>query len=78
MKNIIVNSIVIVVDNSNYKSHFAEDVPFKAIVTRVFDTEVWVKSIVTNKEYELYESQLLEGLSNEEIKNLIDLSKYGE
>lgn len=73
----IEDNIVIVIDNSNYKASFAEDVPFKAKVTQKYDNVVWVKSFTTSKEYELYYDQILEGLDIEEIIKLIDLTKYG-
>lgn len=71
------DNVVIVVDLSNYKSSFAEDVPFKAIVGDKYPNEIWVKSLVTGKEYELYYNQILESLSAEELNKIIDLSKYG-
>ena len=73
----IQDNLVIVVDTSNYKTTYSENVPFKAIVTEKFDLTIWVKSITTGKEYELYYNQILEGLEMEDIVKLLDLSKYG-
>ena len=73
----IQDNLVIVVDTSNYKANYSENVPFKAIVTEKFDLTIWVKSITTGKEYELYYNQILEGLEMEDIVKLLDLSKYG-
>jgi hypothetical protein len=69
---------VIVIDTSNYKVGYSENIPFKAELYSTTDYPCyWVRSLVTGKEYELYESQILEGLSIEEIGNLLDMSKYG-
>ena len=54
------DDIVIVLDNSNYNSKYAEKVPFKAKVIDKTATEIWVKSLKTGKEYELYYTQVLE------------------
>lgn len=70
------DSTVIVIDNSNYKSEYAEGVPFKGIVIDKDDITITVKSLSTEKEYELYFYQILECMSTEEIKKLIDLSNY--
>jgi len=72
------DNTVIVVDTSNYKSSYSEKVPFKAIVQEKFGIQIWVKSVTTNKEYELYSYQILEAMDIEDIRKLIDLSKYGE
>lgn len=70
--------IVIVIDTSNYKASHSEKTPFKAELYLITDYPCyWVRSLVTGKEYELYESQILEGLSIDEISNLLDMSKYG-
>ena len=69
----IQDNLVIVVDTSNYKATYSEDVPFKAIVKGKFDLTIWVKSITTGKEYELYYNQILEGLEMEDIVKLLDL-----
>ena len=71
------DNIVIVVSNDNYKSSYAEKVPFKAKVKEKLDNEIWVTSLVTGKEYELYYSQILEALNIEEIIKMLDMSKYG-
>ncbi len=68
---------VIVLDLANYKASYGEEVPFKAEITKTIGGNIWVKSIITEKEYELYSHQILELMDIEEIKNLIDLSKYG-
>lgn len=73
----IQDNLVIVIDTSNYKATYSEGVPFKAVVTEKFDLTIWVKSITTGKEYELYYNQILEGLEMEDIVKLLDLSKYG-
>ena len=70
--------IVIVIDTSNYEASYAEQIPFKAELYSITDYPCyWVRSLVTGKEYELYESQILEGLSIDDISNLLDMSKYG-
>ena len=74
---VLEDNIVIVIDNGNYNASYAEKVPFKAKVKEKLDNEIWVESLTTGKEYELYYSQVLESLSIEEISKLIDLSKYG-
>lgn len=71
------DNTVIVVDTSNYKASYSEDVPFKALITQKYDNELWVKSLTTGKEYELYYDQILEGLEIEEIANMINMLKYG-
>lgn len=71
------DNTVIVVDNSNYKSSFAEEVPFKAIITYKNDHVIGVVSVTTKKDYELYHHQILEAMDIEDIRKLIDLSKYG-
>jgi hypothetical protein len=69
--------IVIIIDTSNYKASYAENTPFKAELIKKDYPCYWVRSLVTEKEYELYENQILEGLSIEKIGNLLDMSKYG-
>ena len=71
------DNIVIVIDTSNYKASFSEEVPFKAQVIDKYDINTVVKSQTTGKEYELYDYQMIEGLEIEQIKNLLDISKYG-
>lgn len=69
---------VIVIDTSNYEASYAEQTPFKGILYKIDKYPCyWVRSLTTGKEYELYENQILEGLSDGQIKNLIDMSKYG-
>jgi len=71
--------VVIVIDNSNYKSSYAEKTPFKAHFYQLDDYPCcWVRSLETGKEYELYPNQILEFMSNEQINNIIDINKYGE
>lgn len=72
----IQDNLVIVIDTSNYKSTYAESVPFKATVAWKFDSTLTVNSITTGKEYELYYDQILEGLEMSDIIKLIDLSKH--
>lgn len=74
------DNTVIVVDNANYKSDYAEDCPFKAIVEWKPGARgtILVKSLATGKEYELYDHQVLEAMDIKDIRKLIDLSKYGE
>lgn len=62
---------VIVLDNANYKADYAEKVPFKAIVEQVYDNEIWVKSLETGKQYELYYSQILETMDIGEIEFML-------
>jgi hypothetical protein len=66
---------VIVIDNSQYKNSYSEKPPFKAKIIMEYDGNVQVKSLTTNKEYELYPWQILEFLENKKIKELIDISK---
>lgn len=74
----IIGQTVIIIDLGNYNSNYAEDIPFKGIITEITDYPCYqVRSLITGKEYELYESQILEGLSIEEIGNLLNMSKYG-
>jgi len=70
------DNTVIVVDLSNYKKEYQEKVPFKGIITAKYDNELWVESLVTDKEYLIYYTQCLEGLPVEDIEKMIDLSKY--
>lgn len=72
----IEDNIVIVIDNANYKASFAEKTPFKAKVIDKYDINIVVKSLQTGKEYDLCLHQILEGLEIEQIKNLLDMSKY--
>jgi len=69
--------VVIVLDNGNYKSSYAEKCPFKAIVKDVYEREIVVTSITTGKEYELYYSQILETMEIDEIKYMLSGGEYG-
>lgn len=71
------DNTVIVLDTSNYKDSYSEKVPFKAVVTDKCEREVWVKSLVTGKEYELYYNQILEGMDIEEIRFMLGGGEYG-
>ena len=68
---------VIVLDTSNYKESYSEKVPFKAIVEQVYGNEIWVKSLVTGKEYQLCYSQILETMDIEEIEFMLKMDEYG-
>lgn len=68
---------VIVLDTSNYKDSYSEKTPFKAIVEQIYDNEIWVKSIETGKEYELYYNQILEATHIDEIKFMLSGGEYG-
>lgn len=70
-------NLVIVIDTSNYNTNYSEQVPFKAIVTQRFEGvfSIWVRSIISGKEYELYPHQILEMLPIEDIAKILDLSK---
>ena len=70
------DNIRIVVSTDNYVN--GETVPFKAKIIKEYEHETIVESLVTGREYELYDSQIFEYLSIKEISNMIDLSKYGE
>jgi len=74
----IKDNLVIVIDTSNYTAEYSEETPFKAIVTEKDELVIMVTSLTTGKEYELYFHQILEGLEINEIKNLLDMSKYGQ
>ena len=52
-------------------------VPFKAVVKEIYDSTIWVESLVTSKLYELYYNQILESMNIEEIKSLLNLDNYG-
>lgn len=73
----LADNIVIVVDNSNYKSSYAEKCPFKAKVLWKFENEIEVKSLSTGKEYELYYDQILEALEPEQIKQMLNVNEWG-
>lgn len=71
----LVDNTVIVIDLGNYKTSYAEPVPFKAVAYEKYEHELWVRSLVTGKNYEIYYHQIIEGLDIEQIKNLLDMSK---
>ena len=55
------NKEVTVIDNSNYKANYAEEVPFSAFLFEITEYPCyWVRSLVTGKEYELYSFQIKE------------------
>lgn len=68
---------VIVLDTGNYKESYSEPTPFKAIVKDIYDNEIWVVSLITGKEYELYYYQILETMDIEEIKYMLSGGTYG-
>lgn len=68
---------VIVLDTSNYKDSYSEKTPFKAVVEQNYDNEIWVKSIETGKQYELYYNQILEAMDIDEIIFMLDGGDYG-
>jgi hypothetical protein len=71
--------VVIVIDNGNYKSSYAEKTPFKAHFNTLTDYPCCiVTSLSSGKEYELYPNQILEFMNQDQIENLIDIKKYGE
>jgi len=55
-----VENMVIVLDTSNYKITHNEPTPFRAKVIDITENELWVRSLNTGKEYELYYGQVLE------------------
>lgn len=71
MKNKFDERTVIVIDNGNYNSTYAEPTPFKAIVEQIYENEIWVRSITTEKVYELYYNQILETMDIDEIKFML-------
>lgn len=71
------DNIVIVLDVSNYKSEYGKSVPFKAKVTDKYNDEIWVKSLDTGKEYDLYYDQILEALEIDQIIKLLNMNEYG-
>lgn len=78
MENKYIDNVVIVLDTTNYKTSYSEQVPFKAKVVQDYDHEILVESLVTKKQYELYYDQILEFMPIEDIKNIINLNKYGK
>jgi hypothetical protein len=77
MKEILPDNIVIVIDTGNYLASYSEEVPFKAKVIDKDERGIFVKSIYTGKEYDLYYDQILEAMDIKEIRKLVDVSKYG-
>lgn len=68
---------VIVVDLSNYKSSYSEKIPFKGVLIDITNYPCYiVKSLSTGNEYELYESQLLEGLDIDVICRMMNMREY--
>jgi hypothetical protein len=70
---------VIVLSLDNYNKNYSEQVPFKAKLVRI-DADDYiciVQSLVTSKEYEIYNTQILESLPINEISNMINLDEYG-
>jgi len=72
------DNVVIVVNTDNYKSSYSEKPPFKARILYEYDVNIVVKSLTTNKEYELYSHQILERMEISEIRKLINLENYGK
>lgn len=68
---------VIVLDLGQYKTQFQEKVPFRAVCTHSDDLEIWVTSLKTGKEYQLYYNQVLEAMTIEEIKFILSVGEYG-
>ena len=69
------DNIVIIIDTGNYIASFAEPTPFRARVIDKYEKEIVVKSLETNKVYELYYFQILEYLDLEEIRELFKCGK---
>lgn len=79
MKNKFEERTVIVIDNGNYNSKYAEQTPFKAELYLVTDYPCyWVRSLETGKNYELYANQILEFLDIEEIRFYLKGGEYGD
>lgn len=56
-----INDIVTVLNTDNYKANYSEETPFKATLYEITDYPCyWVRSLITNKKYELYDNQILE------------------
>ena len=75
IKNNMEDNLVIVLDLGNYKESCRESVPFKAKLVDKYEYELVVKSLKTNKEYEIYYNQILQFYEDEYIVNII---KYGD
>ena len=78
VKNNMEDNLVIVLDLGNYKESCRESVPFKAKVVDKYEYELVVKSLKTNKEYEIYYNQILEFYEDEDLKNIVNITKYGD
>ena len=77
MKSKFDERTVIVIDTSNYRASYLEEIPFKAVVKEIYDSTIWVESLVTSKLYELYYNQILESMDIKEVKSLLNLDNYG-
>ena len=77
MNKYYTENVVIVLNLGNYKTEYQEKVPFKAIVFQDYsDGSIWVRSLETNREYEIYYDQVLECLDIDIIETMIDIGKY--
>ena len=57
------NKEITVLDIDNYNVECGEKIPFKATLIEITDYPCyWVKSIITDRKYELYEHQIKEKL----------------
>ena len=75
IKNNMEDNLVIVLDLGNYKESCRESAPFKAKVVDKYEYQLVVKSLKTNKEYEIYYNQILQFYEDEYIVNI---TKYGD
>jgi hypothetical protein len=76
---LIKGQTVIVLDTSNYKAEYVGEIeePFRATVEATYDNCVVVTREDDLKKFELYDYQILECMTDGEIKSLIDIDKYG-
>lgn len=59
IEDLRINQEVVVYGLDNYKASYAESVPFKGRITQLTDyPTIWVKSLKTDKLYEIYPTQL--------------------
>jgi hypothetical protein len=69
--NHLIKTIVTVLDIANYNSDYQEQVPFKATLFWITGdpafANYWVRSLVTGKEYEIYDHQILETGGDPEV-----------
>lgn len=72
-----IGDVVIVLELGNYKREAQEPVPFKGEVIEKYEHEMIIKSLATGKEWELYDSQILETFDDAEIGSMFDPRKYG-